>query len=241
MWWRERHRNPDAAVVLDPGDCRVLLVLGRQAGSLHLPDRRGGGRSRRRRDRSRVVTTGLAALGRLDARHHRRAVSRSPGAAVLWLFVAAGRVYTLDGARDGRRARPRRAAWSAFALAAACESRVRDARALLVAMIAVDCTFVVRVLPDFERYKPVPAISRAARRRDCSRRTSSRNYQVALPSMVYYLATSRGRVLRRASLRSAQSCASTACTPCLSAEDYADLRDRSARERACSIGARHST
>ena len=33
--------------------------------------------------------------------------------------------------------------------------------ALLVAMIGVDCTFVVRVLPDFERYKPVPAISRA--------------------------------------------------------------------------------
>ena len=77
---------------------------------------------------------------------------------------------------------------AALALAAAQAGRAPRCCALLVAMIAVDYTFVVRVLPDFERYKPVPAFSARSWRRGCSRRTSSRNYQVALPSMVYYLA-----------------------------------------------------
>ena len=58
--------------------------------------------------------------------------------------------------------------------------------ALLAAMVAVDWAFVVRVLPDFERYKPVPALSRVLQDR-LQPGDVVAHYQVALPSMVYYL------------------------------------------------------
>ena len=58
--------------------------------------------------------------------------------------------------------------------------------ALLAAMIAINWTFVLRVLPSFERYKPAPAISRALEAR-LAPGDAVAYYEVALPSLVYYL------------------------------------------------------
>ena len=57
---------------------------------------------------------------------------------------------------------------------------------LLAAVVAVDWAFVVRVLPEFERYKPVPEFSRVLQER-LQPGDVVTHYQVSLPSMVYYL------------------------------------------------------
>jgi 4-amino-4-deoxy-L-arabinose transferase-like glycosyltransferase len=106
------------------------------------------------------------------------------GAAVLWLFETAGRVYALHGSllvgACGL-------AGGLIALALALTRRpAASAFALLAAMVAVNWLFVMRVLPDFERYKPVPAISRTLEQR-LQPGDVVAHYQVALPSMVYYL------------------------------------------------------
>jgi len=104
--------------------------------------------------------------------------------AVLWLFETAGRVYALHGSLvvgicglvGGllvlTLALARKPAAAAFTLVAA--------------MAAIDWAFVMRVLPDFERYKPVPAMSRVLEDR-LQPGDLVAHYQVALPSMVYYL------------------------------------------------------
>jgi hypothetical protein len=53
-------------------------------------------------------------------------------------------------------------------------------------MIAVNWTFVLRALPEFERYKPVPGFSQilAARLQPGD---AIVHYQASLPSMTYYL------------------------------------------------------
>ena len=106
------------------------------------------------------------------------------GAGVWYVFVAGGADYALNGA----------AALGGFAIAggllcaifACTRAPFRAAGVLLAAVVAVNWTFVLRVLPDFERYKPVPALSR-----DIAERLRPgdviAHYQVALPSMVYYL------------------------------------------------------
>ena len=60
------------------------------------------------------------------------------------------------------------------------------ALALLAAVVAVNWAFVVRVLPEFERYKPVPEFSRVLAGAPAAGDVVA-HYQVALPSMVYYL------------------------------------------------------
>ena len=60
------------------------------------------------------------------------------------------------------------------------------ALALLAAVIAVNWAFVVRVLPEFERYKPVPMFSRVLEER-LQPGDVVAHYQVSLPSMAYYL------------------------------------------------------
>jgi hypothetical protein len=57
---------------------------------------------------------------------------------------------------------------------------------VLVTVVAVNWAYVIRVLPDFERYKPVPDMSRVLERR-LQPGDVVAHYQVALPSMVYYL------------------------------------------------------
>ena len=58
--------------------------------------------------------------------------------------------------------------------------------AIVLALITLNWVFVVRVLPSFERYKPVPRLSAAIRQRfhDGDKVV---HYNVALPSMVFYL------------------------------------------------------
>jgi 4-amino-4-deoxy-L-arabinose transferase-like glycosyltransferase len=106
------------------------------------------------------------------------------GAAVLFLFDTAGRVYALDGALIVG------AIGVAGGVATLGLGVLRRPAAaaltLLAAVVAVDWTFVVRVLPEFERYKPVPIFSRELQER-LAPGDAIAHYQVALPSMVFYL------------------------------------------------------
>jgi 4-amino-4-deoxy-L-arabinose transferase-like glycosyltransferase len=105
-------------------------------------------------------------------------------AAVLWLFETAGRVYALHGSLVVG-ACGLMGGLIALALALA-RKPAAAAITLLAGMVAVNWAFVVRVLPDFERYKPVPAMSRVLEAR-LQPGDVVAHYQVALPSMVYYL------------------------------------------------------
>ena len=106
------------------------------------------------------------------------------GTAVLLLFETPGRVYTVKGALSI-------GVVGVVGGALACRAGVRRRVAaagltLLATTIAVDWIFVVRVLPDFERYKPVPFFSRTLESR-LQPGDAVVEYQVALPSLVFYL------------------------------------------------------
>jgi 4-amino-4-deoxy-L-arabinose transferase-like glycosyltransferase len=127
-------------------------------------------------DRScRLVAWSLAIAGLLFA---------MGGGAVLWLFESAGRTYALAGAM------PIGLLGLAGGLLACVFGVMRrpvvSALTLLAATIAVNWIFVVRVLPDFERYKPVPFFSRTLQAR-LEPGDLVAEYQVALPSLVFYL------------------------------------------------------
>lgn len=104
------------------------------------------------------------------------------GAGVLYVFDRAGSAYLLAGTAVlgglglaggliTAALAVRRTAWAAVALAAS--------------LVAVNWTLVMRVLPDFERYKPVVPMSDTIRRHI---QPGDRivHYDVALPSMVFY-------------------------------------------------------
>ena len=106
------------------------------------------------------------------------------GGAVLFLFQAAGRVYALDSAFLGGLIG---VAGGLVTLVFAVRRRPADAAlALLAAMVAVNWSFVIRVLPEFERYKPVPEFSRFLEQR-LQPGDVVAHYQVSLPSMSFYL------------------------------------------------------
>jgi 4-amino-4-deoxy-L-arabinose transferase-like glycosyltransferase len=106
------------------------------------------------------------------------------GAATLYIFQAAGKVYALDGAAFVGAAA---AIGGAVALGLALANRARAALAVvLLSLITLNWAFVIRVLPSFERYKPVPPLSAAIRERMADGDLVA-HYNVALPSMVYYL------------------------------------------------------
>jgi 4-amino-4-deoxy-L-arabinose transferase-like glycosyltransferase len=106
------------------------------------------------------------------------------GGAVLYLFETAGRVYALDAALIVG------AVGLAGGVVTVCCGVARKPAAaalcLVAAMVAVDWALVVRVLPEFERYKPVPELSRMLQDR-LQPGDVVAHYQVSLPSMVYYL------------------------------------------------------
>jgi 4-amino-4-deoxy-L-arabinose transferase-like glycosyltransferase len=142
------------------------------------------------------------------------------GAAVLWLFVAGGRVYALDGAMfvavcglvGGVLTLSLALAWR----------QVAAILTLFTAIIAIDYTFVGRVLPDFERYKPVPAIAGILRDR-LHPGDIVAHYQIALPSMVYYLGRHVDEYfLQEPFVKTMRS--DRRVYAVLSADDYADLR-----------------
>lgn len=124
----------------------------------------------------RVWTTGALAVAAF--------LVATAGVGVLWLFITAGRIYSLAGVLTvGVCA----VAGGASALILLRTKRVDAAVvALLAGMIAINWTFVLRVLPSFERYKPAPAISRILAPR-LAPEDAVAYYEVALPSLVYYL------------------------------------------------------
>jgi hypothetical protein len=106
------------------------------------------------------------------------------GAGTLYIFQTAGKVYALDGAAFVGAAA---AVGGVAALALAAANRARAALAVVVlSLVTLNWAFVIRVLPSFERYKPVPPLSAAINERLAEGDVVS-HYNVALPSMVYYL------------------------------------------------------
>lgn len=106
------------------------------------------------------------------------------GLGTLYIFQSVGTVYALNGARLVGVAA---AAGGIVALSLALAGRARGAfLAVVLALVSLNWVFVVRVLPSFERYKPVPKLSAAIQRRlhDGDKVV---HYNVALPSMVFYL------------------------------------------------------
>jgi 4-amino-4-deoxy-L-arabinose transferase-like glycosyltransferase len=106
------------------------------------------------------------------------------GIGALYIFQASGKVYALDGAATvgviG-------AAGGLATLALALANRARAALLItLTSAIALNWMFVLVVLPSFERYKPVPTLSAIIAARATPEDVIA-HYNVALPSMVYYL------------------------------------------------------
>ena len=106
------------------------------------------------------------------------------GGAVLFLFQAGGRVYALDSAfLVGFIGLAGGVVTLAFGV---LRRPAAGALMLLAAMVAVNWSFVLRVLPEFERYKPVPEFSRVLASR-LQPGDVVAHYQVSLPSMAFYL------------------------------------------------------
>jgi len=141
------------------------------------------------------------------------------GGAVVFLFNTAGRVYALDGAL----------AVGAIGLVGgvatlalgAMRRPAAAALTLVAAVVAVDWTAVVRVLPEFERYKPVPAFSRELQDRLAPGDVVA-HYQVALPSMVFYLRRHVEQSFEAAKFVAAVTSGKTVYAV-LSADDYNSL------------------
>jgi 4-amino-4-deoxy-L-arabinose transferase-like glycosyltransferase len=106
------------------------------------------------------------------------------GAGTLYVFQTAGKVYALDGAAFVGAAAAA-GGLVAFVLGAAGRSRTALA-VVLLSLVTLNWAFVIRVLPSFERYKPVLPLSAAITERLAEGDVVS-HYNVALPSMVYYL------------------------------------------------------
>jgi 4-amino-4-deoxy-L-arabinose transferase-like glycosyltransferase len=106
------------------------------------------------------------------------------GAGVLFLLNRADSVYSLKGiATIGGLA----IAGGGLTVVLAMRQRIHPALiALCATLAAINWTFVVRTLPSFEAYKPVPGFAR-----ELHARTSGQDvvatYNVALPSLVFYL------------------------------------------------------
>ena len=144
------------------------------------------------------------------------------GALVLFLFEGAGRVYALNGALLVG------AVGVAGGLAACGLGLMRRpaqaALVLLTATIAVNWIFVLRVLPDFERFKPVPFFSRTLEAR-LQPGDSVAEYQIALPSLVFYLQRHVDQYFDPDTFVNA-ILAPHRVYATLSAEDYAELAPR---------------
>ena len=105
-------------------------------------------------------------------------------AGVVYLFRAGGSGYALDGVLLIGAA----GILGGLATAAlAASSRLRAAMlAIVVTFVALNWVFVLRVLPSFEAYKPVPAFASALAPRLTPDAVVA-TYDEALPSLVFYL------------------------------------------------------
>ncbi len=112
-------------------------------------------------------------------------VLASAGAGVLYVFYSAASIYALEGAPlVGMIAVAGGVACAA--IAAAGRSRLA-LMTVATALVAMEWTFVLRVLPSFERYKPVPPLTDVLQQRQLGPDDIVAHYQVDLPSMVFYL------------------------------------------------------
>lgn len=106
------------------------------------------------------------------------------GLGVLYLFQSAGTIYRLDGAAAVSFIG---AAGGFGILGLALGGRLLQSLIVITATaITLNWAFVTTVLPSFERYKPVPALSAVIQQRAAPTDVIA-HYNVALPSMVYYL------------------------------------------------------
>jgi 4-amino-4-deoxy-L-arabinose transferase-like glycosyltransferase len=106
------------------------------------------------------------------------------GAGTFYIFETVGKVYALHGAAFVGGAA---AVGGTIALGFALFNRARAALvAVLVSLVTLNWVFIIWVLPSFERYKPVPPLTTAIQSR-LSDQDIVAHYNVALPSMVYYL------------------------------------------------------
>ena len=106
------------------------------------------------------------------------------GVGVLHLFGPGASVYALRGALPmGAVA----VAGGLFVAAAAATNRVRESLfAIVITFIVLNWVFVLRALPDFERFKPVPGFARTLAGR-LEPDDALITYDEALPSLVFYL------------------------------------------------------
>ena len=106
------------------------------------------------------------------------------GAGVVYLFGPAASVYAIDGALMMGLA----ALAGGLVVIAAAVARRTTSGLLVVAVtfIVLDWLFVLRVLPDFERYKPVPGFARTLSTR-IGPDDALITYDEAMPSLVFYL------------------------------------------------------
>jgi 4-amino-4-deoxy-L-arabinose transferase-like glycosyltransferase len=106
------------------------------------------------------------------------------GAGTFYIFETVGKVYALHGAAFVGGAA---AVGGTVALTFALFNRARAALVVvLISLVTLNWVFIIWVLPSFERYKPVPPLTTAIRSR-LSDQDVVAHYNVALPSMVYYL------------------------------------------------------
>ena len=112
------------------------------------------------------------------------AMLAAAGGLVLYVFESAGRVYALDGAvLVGGVA----VAGGLIASVLASLRRESSSVAIVLLTLAVmNWLIVIRVLPDFERYKPSPALTEFLRPRALPGDVVA-TYRVNTPSLVYYL------------------------------------------------------
>ena len=150
------------------------------------------------------------------------ALLAAAGVGVLYVFYSAGSVYALDGA-------PLVGAVAvAGGIAAAVIGITGRARLALftvaTALVAMQWTFVLRVLPSFERYKPVPALTAVLERQQLSPEDAIAHFEVDLPSMVYYLRRHIDMYFEVQPFLEAMR-VNRRVFAVISAEDYAALRD----------------
>ena len=106
------------------------------------------------------------------------------GAAAFYIFETVGKVYALHGAAFVGGAA---AIGGTVALTLALFNRARAALVVVLAsLVTLNWVFIIWVLPSFERYKPVPPLTAAIQSRLADQDVVA-HYNVALPSMVYYL------------------------------------------------------
>jgi 4-amino-4-deoxy-L-arabinose transferase-like glycosyltransferase len=106
------------------------------------------------------------------------------GAAAVWFATVGGASVPLAGVLPAGML----LAGGAAAALAAMTRRARGPAAVLIvgAMVAVQWVLVLRALPDFERYKPIPHAAKAVLELDPGP-SAVGTYKIAAPSLVFYL------------------------------------------------------